>query len=162
MQNKCLCKILILSEKKIVTGENQINQAILNRQKSMNFCKLYEPAANYQRIIRYDLADNSLIIHCRFIQRIKGAVNRHFVFFVCFTLIRCADNSPYELNLSRLFVLVSYYGHNINYILVLHANRPSLLPLESHILTSFYQCNSYTEERLNEAYLDITFQRIFC
>ena len=81
----------------------------------MGFCKLYEPTANYQRIIRSDVADNSLIIRCAFIQRIKGGVTRHFVNFFCFTLIRCADNSVYELGLSRLFILVSYCGHNCNY-----------------------------------------------
>ena len=80
----------------------------------MNFCKLYEPTANYQRIVRFDVVDNSLIIRCGFIQRIKGAVNRHFVNYFCFNLIRCADNSLYELGLSCLFILVSYYDHNCN------------------------------------------------
>ena len=49
----------------------------------MEVCKLYEPAANYQRIIRSDVVDNSITILCGLIQRIKGAVNRHFVIF-CF------------------------------------------------------------------------------
>ena len=47
--------------------------------------------------------------------RVKGAVNRHFVNYFSFTLIHCADNSLHELGLSRLFILVSYYGHNCNY-----------------------------------------------
>ena len=81
----------------------------------MGFCKLYEPTANYQRIIRSDVANNSLIIRCGFIQRIKGAVNRHFVTFLfVYILLRCADNSLYELGLSRLFILVNYYGHECN------------------------------------------------
>ena len=48
----------------------------------MDFCKLYESTANYQRIIGSDVTDNSLKIRCGFIQRIKGSVNRHLVNFV--------------------------------------------------------------------------------
>ena len=70
----------------------------------MDFCKLYEPTANYQRISGSDVTDNSRITRCGFIQRIKGAVNRHLVNFFCFTLICCADNSLHELGLSRLFI----------------------------------------------------------
>ena len=66
-------------------------------------------------IFRSDVADNLLIICCEYIQQIKGAVNRHFVNYFCFTLIRCADNLLYELGLSHLFILFSYYGHNCNY-----------------------------------------------
>ena len=79
------------------------------------YSKFAACTASYQRIICSDVADNLLIIRSEFIQRIKGAVNRHFVNFFCFTLIRCADNSLYELGLSRLFILVSYYGRNCNY-----------------------------------------------
>ena len=50
----------------------------------MDFCKLYEPTANYQRISGSDVTDNSRIIRCGFIQRIKGAVNRHLVNFFLF------------------------------------------------------------------------------
>ena len=49
----------------------------------MDFCKPYEPTANYQRIIRSDVVNNSRVIRCGFIQPINGAANRHFVnFFV--------------------------------------------------------------------------------
>ena len=67
----------------------------------IDFCKVYEPTANYSCIIRSDVENNSLIICCGLIQRIQGAVNRHFVNFFF-------DNCLYELGLSCLAISLSF------------------------------------------------------
>ena len=70
----------------------------------------------------------------------------------------------HNLNKNELLIVyptficfVCYEDYNYHHYWVLLTNKPS-----SHILTSFYQCNSCTEERLNEAYPGTTFQRVFC
>ena len=69
--------------------------------QSMNFMS---KAFSYQDLRRGEGALGMIKQKYPGADRVKSAVNRYFVNYFCFTLIRYTDNSLYELGLSRLFI----------------------------------------------------------